>query len=137
VRPRLAGEESVRPKDDNAKCEKPAGLTASVKVKENLEHVSAAFETVIHGSRIQDFEYSTPLTGHVNVDWAVLTMQPDSGIGESRLKFVPCCMTHLNFYAQAGADAILLAMKGEAPKLTIQETKITTRKPDIDACRPK
>ncbi len=277
---------------------KLAGLTASVKVKGNLEHVSTAFKTVIHGSKIQDFEYSTPLTGHVNVDWAVLTMQPGSGIGESRLKLppfakdvfdvyglpllfrvdealifkpgfggkkdvaegkfdvaydgsgglsiqgdqsspkgsmeaqpesgettaeslaphgvvlavnapkvsvslgtesikeaiketmpaglsdkvgeflekgpfgglfkspkedffkiegaaylqlvtefdyagsgpmsiVPCSMTHLNFYAQAGADATLLAMKAESPKLNIKETKITTRKPDIDACGPK
>ncbi len=277
---------------------KLAGLTASVKVKGNLEHVNTAFKAVIHGSKVQDFEYTTPISGDVKVNWAVLTMAPGSGIGEGRLKLppfakdvfdiygvpflfkvdealifkpgfggkkdvaegnfnvayngtgglsiqgdqsspkgtmdaqpesgkttaeslaphgvvlavnapkvsvslgtesikeaikqtipaglsdkvaeflekgpfgglmkspkedffkmegaaylqlvtefdyagsgplsiVPCSMTHLNFYAQAGADATLLAMKGESPKLNIKETKITNREPDIDACGPK
>jgi hypothetical protein len=282
----------------NAAKKKLAGLTASVKVKGNLEHVNTAFKAVIHGSKVQDFEYTTPITGNVNVNWAVLTMAPGSGIGESRLKLppfakdvfdiygvpflfkvdealifkpgfggkkdvaegkfdvnyngsgglsihgdqsspkgamdaqpesgkttaeslaphgvvvainapkvsvslgtesikeaikqamppgltdkvaeflekgpfgglikspkedffkmegaaylqlvtefdyagsgplsiVPCSMTHLNFYAQAGADATLFAMKGASPKLNIKETKITKREPDIDACGQK
>jgi hypothetical protein len=277
---------------------KLAGLTASVKVKGKLEHVNTAFQAVIHGGKMQDFEYSTPMSGNVDVNWAVLTMAPGSGIGESRLKLppfakdvfdiygipflfkvdealifkpgfegkkdvadgnfhviydgtgglsihgdqstpkgtmtgqpesgnttaeslaphgvvvainapkvsislgteslkeafkqampaglsdkvaefiekgpfgglvkspkenffkvegaaylqlvtefdyagsgpmsiVPCSMTHLNFYAQAGADATLLAQKAESPKININEVKITKREPDIDACGQK
>jgi hypothetical protein len=57
--------------------------------------------------------------------------------GSGPLSLVPCTMTHLNFYAQAGAGAELLGIKGESPKKNISETKLTFRNPDIDACGPK
>jgi hypothetical protein len=279
---------------------KLAGLTASVTAKGELQHVSTAFKVLIHGGKMQSFEYSTPIQGHLNVSWAVLTNGANSGIGEARLKLppfakdvfdiygipflfkidealifkpgfggkkdaaeggfhvtydgsgglaihgdqsspqgsinaepspdkttaeslaahgvvlainapkvsvslgtesmkeaikealpaelgdkvaellekgpfglgglvksvkedffkiegaaylqlvtefdyagsgplsiVPCSMTHLNFYAQAGADATLFALKGESPKLNLKETKLTFREPDIDACGQK
>jgi dihydrodipicolinate synthase/N-acetylneuraminate lyase len=46
-------------------------------------------------------------------------------------------MTHLNFYAQAGADATLLGTTAESPKLNLNEVKKTKREPDIDACGAK
>jgi hypothetical protein len=46
-------------------------------------------------------------------------------------------MTHLNFYAQAGADATLLGQTAESPKLNLNEVKITKREPDINACGAK
>lgn len=276
------------------------GLTASVKANGDLEHVSNAFNAVIHGGKMQDLEYNTPLSGKLHVGWAVLTDGENSGIGEARLKLPPfakdvidvygvpllfrideafifkpgfggkkdageggfnltysgtgglsvhgdksspegsmdadpalekttteslaahgvvlavdapkisislgtesileaikesmpaplldkaaqvlengpfglgglakkaredffklegaayvqlvtefdyagsgplsivqCSMTHLNFYAQAGADAQIGAFKGEAPKLNIKETKLTVRDPDVDACGKK
>ncbi|MGH9728946.1 MAG: hypothetical protein ACRD4V_10200 [Candidatus Acidiferrales bacterium] len=57
--------------------------------------------------------------------------------GSGPLSIVPCSMTHLNFFAQAGADAQLLAIKGEAPKLDLYKTSKTIRDPDIDACGQK
>ncbi len=57
--------------------------------------------------------------------------------GSGPLSIVPCSMTHLNFYAQAGADAQLLSIKGEAPKLDLYKTSKTVRDPDINACGPK
>lgn len=279
---------------------KLAGLTASITAKCELQHVSTAFKVLIHGGKMQNFEYSTPIQGHLNVSWAVLTKGANSGIGEARLKLppfakqvfdiygipflfkidealifkpgfggnkdaaeggfhvtydgsgglairgeqsspqgainaepaankttaeslaahgvvlainapkvsvslgtesmkeaikaalpadlgnkvadflakgpfglrglvkslkddffkiegaaylqlvtefdyagsgplsiVPCSMTHLNFYAQAGADATLFALKGESPKLNLKEAKLTFREPDINACGQK
>jgi hypothetical protein len=282
----------------NAAKKKLAGMTPSVKITGQLEHVSTAFKAVVHGGQMQNFNYSTPMKGHINVNWSVITMQPGSGIGEARLKLppfakdvfdiygipflfkvdealvfkpgfggkkdaaeggfnvtydgtsglsiqgqqsspqgtmdaqpeaqkttaeslaphgvvlavnapkvsvslgtesikeaikqaipagisdkvgeflekgpfggffkspkedffkiegaayvqlvtefdyagsgpmsiVPCSLTHLNFYAQAGADASAFALKGESPKLNIKETHITTRQPDINACGEK
>jgi hypothetical protein len=277
---------------------KLAGLTASVKVKGKLENVNTTFQAVMHSGKLQQFAYMTPMSGTVDVNWAVLTMAPGSGIGESRLRLppfakdvfdiygipflfkvdealifkpgfegkkdvadgnfhvvytgsggltiqggqsspdgkmdgqpenghttaeslaphgvvvainapkvsvslgteslkealkqavpagisdkvaeliakgpfgglikspkenffrtegaayvqlvtefdyagsgpmsiVPCSMTHLNFYAQAGADATLLGQTAESPKLNLNEVKITKREPDIDACGAK
>jgi hypothetical protein len=276
------------------------GLTASVKATGDLEHITTAFNAVIHGGKMDDLEYNTPLAGKLHVGWAVLTDGENSGIGEARLKLPPfakdvidvygvpllfrideaiifkpgfggkkdageggfnltyngtgglsvhgdksspegsmdaqpslekttteslaahgvvlavdapkisislgtesileaikesmpaplldkaakvlengpfglgglvkkaqedffklegaayvqlvtefdyagsgplsivqCSMTHLNFFAQAGADAQIGVYKGEAPKLNIKETKLTVRDPDIDACGKK
>lgn len=57
--------------------------------------------------------------------------------GSGPLSIVPCSMTHLNFFAQAGADAQLFGLKGESPSAKIKETKLTFREPDIDACGQK
>lgn len=57
--------------------------------------------------------------------------------GSGPLSLVPCTMTHLNFSGQAGADATVLGLSGESPKLNIMEKKQTFRNPDIDACGPK
>lgn len=57
--------------------------------------------------------------------------------GSGPMSIVPCSMTHLNFYAQAGADAQLLAIKGESPHLDLYKTSKTIRDPDIDACGQK
>lgn len=57
--------------------------------------------------------------------------------GSGPMSVVPCSMTHLNFYAQAGADAQLLAIKGKAPTLDLYKTSKTIRDPDIDACGQK
>jgi len=54
--------------------------------------------------------------------------------GSGPMSIVPCSITHLNFYAQAGADATLLGTTAESPKLNLNEVKKTTRQPDIDAC---
>jgi hypothetical protein len=279
---------------------KLVGFIASVKIKGKVEHISTKFNVLIHGGKMQKFEYNTPLQGQVNATWAVLTEGANSGIGEARLKLppfakdvfdiygipflfkvdealifkpgfggkkdaaqgsfhvtydgsgglavngsqsspegtmnaqpepekttaeslaphgvvlavnapkisvslgtesikeaikqtvpaaltdkvaeflekgpfglgglakslkedffkiegaayvqlvtefdyagsgplsiVPCSMTHLNFYAQAGADAALFGVKGESPKINIKETKLTNREPDIDACGAK
>jgi hypothetical protein len=276
------------------------GFTASVKANGNLENVTTAFNAVIHGGKMEDLEYNTPLSGKLHVGWAALTDGDNTGIGEARLKLppfakdvidiygvpllfridealifkpgfggkkdageggfnlnydgtgglsvhgekstpegtmnadpslekttteslaahgivlavdapkisislgtesileaikesmpaplldkaakvlengpfglgglvkkakedffklegaayvqlvtefdfagsgplslVPCTMTHLNFFAQAGADAQIGAYKGEAPKQNIKETKLTVRNPDIDACGKK
>ena len=57
--------------------------------------------------------------------------------GSGPLSIVPCSMTHLNFYAQAGADAQFLAIKGKSPTLDLYKTSKTIRDPDIDACGQK
>ncbi|HUJ31484.1 MAG TPA: hypothetical protein VLY23_09405 [Candidatus Acidoferrum sp.] len=57
--------------------------------------------------------------------------------GSGPLSIVPCTMTHLNFYAQAGVDAQLLAIKGDGPKLDLYKTSKAVRNPDIDACGQK
>lgn len=57
--------------------------------------------------------------------------------GSGPLSVVPCSMTHLNFYAQAGADAQLLALKAKSPSLDLYKTSKTVRDPDIDACGQK
>jgi hypothetical protein len=57
--------------------------------------------------------------------------------GSGPLSIVPCSMTHLNFYGQAGAGAQLLAIQAQSPTVNFNETKITFRDPDIDACGKK
>jgi hypothetical protein len=57
--------------------------------------------------------------------------------GSGPLSIVPCSMTHLNFFAQAGADATLLGQTAESPKLNLNEVKITKREPDVDVCGAK
>lgn len=57
--------------------------------------------------------------------------------GSGPLSIVPCSMTHLNFYGQAGAGAQLLAVQAQSPTVNFNETKLTFRDPDIDACGQK
>jgi hypothetical protein len=77
---------------------KLAGLTVSVKTKGDLSHVSTAFNAVIHGGKMDQFEYSTPLSGKLHVAWAALTSGPNSGIGESRLKLPPFAKDVFDIY---------------------------------------
>ncbi|HTS11532.1 MAG TPA: hypothetical protein VMH00_05400 [Candidatus Limnocylindrales bacterium] len=57
--------------------------------------------------------------------------------GSGPMSLVPCTMTHLNFYAQAGVDGQLLGVKGESPHLDLYKTSKAIRNPDIDACGQK
>lgn len=57
--------------------------------------------------------------------------------GSGPLSIVPCSMTHLNFYGQAGAGAQLLVLQAQSPSVNFNETKLTFRDPDIDACGQK
>lgn len=57
--------------------------------------------------------------------------------GSGPLSIVPCSLTHLNFYGQAGAGAQLLALQAQSPSVNFNETKQTFREPDIDACGQK
>lgn len=57
--------------------------------------------------------------------------------GSGPLSIVPCSLTHLNFYGQAGAGAQLLALQAQSPSVNFNETKQTFRQPDIDACGQK
>ncbi len=53
------------------------------------------------------------------------------------LSIVPCKMTHLNFFARAGADAQLGMVKGESPHVDIFKISKAVRDPDIAACGQK
>jgi hypothetical protein len=53
------------------------------------------------------------------------------------MSLVPCTMTHFNMYAQAGADAQVLAMKGSSPTVEWYKSSKTWRNPDSDICGPK
>jgi hypothetical protein len=68
---------------------KLASLTASVMAKGKLENVNTSFNAVVQGGKMQDFEYSSPISGDLNVKWAALTSAAGAGIGESRIKFPP------------------------------------------------
>ncbi|MGH9763413.1 MAG: hypothetical protein ACREDR_30765, partial [Blastocatellia bacterium] len=68
---------------------KLASLSASVKAKGELEHINTVFKAVIHGGKMDDFEYSSPIEGKLKVTWAALTSSAGAGIGEGRLKFPP------------------------------------------------
>lgn len=68
---------------------KLAGLTAKVKTKGEVSHISTAFKAKIHGGKVQELEYSTPLQGKLHVSWAALTSGENSGIGEARVKLPP------------------------------------------------
>jgi hypothetical protein len=79
-------------------AKKLAGLTVSLKTKGELSHVSTAFNAVIHGGKMDQFEYSTPLQGKLHVAWAALTSGENSGIGESRLKLPPFAKDVFDIY---------------------------------------
>ena len=68
---------------------KLSGFEASVKAQGELENVTTAFNAVIHGQKMQEFSYNTPLTGKLHVAWAALTEGQNTGIGEARLKLPP------------------------------------------------
>ena len=53
------------------------------------------------------------------------------------LSLVPCAVTHFNMYAQAGADAQVLAMKATSPSVEWFKSSKTWRNPDSDICGPK
>jgi hypothetical protein len=53
------------------------------------------------------------------------------------MSLVPCTMTHFNMYAQAGADAQVLAIKGSSPTVEFFKSSKTWRNPDSDICGPK
>jgi hypothetical protein len=57
--------------------------------------------------------------------------------GSGPLSLVPCTITHLNFYAQAGADATIGLATAESPHFDIKKTTFTKRDPDSDICGPK
>jgi len=53
------------------------------------------------------------------------------------LSLVPCSNTHFNMYAQAGADAQVLAMKGTSPTVEWFKSSKSWRNPDSAVCGPK
>lgn len=53
------------------------------------------------------------------------------------LSLVPCKVTHFNSYAQAGADAQVLAMTASSPTVEWFHSAKTWRVPDSDICGPK
>jgi hypothetical protein len=57
--------------------------------------------------------------------------------GSGPLSLVPCKVTHLNFFAQAGADAQIGLMSAESPHFDIKKTTFTSREPDNDICGKK
>lgn len=58
-------------------------------------------------------------------------------VASGPMSLVPCTMTHFNMYAQAGADAQVLAMKGSSPTVEWFKSSKTWRNPDSDICGPK
>lgn len=77
---------------------KLAGLTAKVKTKGEISHISTAFKANIHGGKMQEMEYNTPLQGNMHVSWAALTSGENSGIGEARLKLPPFAKDVFDIY---------------------------------------
>lgn len=77
---------------------KLAGLTAKVKTEGEISHISTAFKATIHGGKIQEMEYSTPLQGKLHVSWAALTSGENTGIGEARLKLPPFAKDVFDIY---------------------------------------
>jgi hypothetical protein len=53
------------------------------------------------------------------------------------MSLVPCKVTHFNTYAQAGADAQVLAIKASSPTVEWFKSSKTWRNPDSDVCGPK
>ncbi|HZU41805.1 MAG TPA: hypothetical protein VE994_03970 [Terriglobales bacterium] len=53
------------------------------------------------------------------------------------LSLVPCKVTRFNMYAQAGADAQILAIKASSPTVEWFKSSKTWRNPDSDICGPK
>ncbi|HLY59417.1 MAG TPA: hypothetical protein VKV95_01500 [Terriglobia bacterium] len=79
-------------------AKKLAGLTASIKAKGDVSHISTGFKAVVQSAKIQDFEYSTPLSGKIHVTWAALSSEGDHNIGESRLKLPPFAKQVIDIY---------------------------------------
>jgi hypothetical protein len=79
-------------------AKKLAGLKVSVKTKGELSNITTAFNAVVHGSKMQEFEYSTPLKGKLHVGWAALTEGENTGIGEARLKLPPFAKDVFDIY---------------------------------------
>ena len=79
-------------------AKKLSSLTASVKAKGELEHINTTFKAVIHGGKMQDFEYESPIDGKLAVTWAALTSGAGAGIGEARLKFPPFWKDVIDIY---------------------------------------
>jgi hypothetical protein len=77
---------------------KVAGLTAKVKTEGEISHISTVFKANIHGGKIQEMKYSTPLQGKLHVSWAALTSGENSGIGEARLKLPPFAKDVFDIY---------------------------------------
>jgi hypothetical protein len=57
--------------------------------------------------------------------------------GSGPMSLVPCSMTHINFYAQAGADAQIGLVKGESPHFDLYKSSKTIRDPDVNICGQK
>ncbi|SPE27325.1 exported hypothetical protein [Candidatus Sulfotelmatomonas gaucii] len=74
------------------------GLKAKVTATGKVNHVSSAFDANIKGGKMQDFQYSTPLQGSLQVTWAALTAGQNLGIGESRLALPPVAKTVIDVY---------------------------------------
>ncbi|HET7841199.1 MAG TPA: hypothetical protein VFM21_06315 [Terriglobia bacterium] len=79
-------------------AKKLAGIKASVKTKGELSNITTAFNAVIHGSKVQELEYNTPLKGKLHVTWAALTEGENTGIGEARLKLPPFAKDVFDIY---------------------------------------
>jgi hypothetical protein len=74
------------------------GFEASLKAKGDVKNITTAFNAVIHGQKMQEFSYNTPLEGKLHVSWAALTEGQNSGIGESRLKLPPFAKDVIDVY---------------------------------------
>jgi hypothetical protein len=74
------------------------GLKAKVTATGKVNHVSSAFDATIKGGKMQDFQYSTPLQGSLQVTWAALAAGQNLGIGESRLALPPLAKTVIDVY---------------------------------------
>ena len=77
---------------------KLAGISAKVKTNGEISHISTAFKANIHGGKVQEMEYSTPLQGKLHVTWAALTSGENRGIGEARLKLPPFAKDVFDIY---------------------------------------
>jgi hypothetical protein len=77
---------------------KLAGLSAKVTTNGEISHISTAFKANIHGGKMQEMEYRTPLQGKLHVSWAALTSGENSGIGEARLKLPPFAKDVFDIY---------------------------------------
>jgi hypothetical protein len=74
------------------------GFGASIKAKGDVSHIATAFKAVIHGQKMEEFAYDTPLEGKLHVGWAALTEGENEGIGEARLKLPPFAKDVFDIY---------------------------------------
>jgi hypothetical protein len=77
---------------------KLSGFEASVKAQGEVKNITTAFNAVIHGQKMQEFSYNTPLEGKLHVAWAALTEGQNTGIGEARLKLPPFAKDVIDVY---------------------------------------